>query len=57
MSSSSLRAVVELLFSFQNSYNSDGLSLLDVAVLTNNIEMVKLLIQHGAREGLECKLT
>ncbi len=38
------------------SYNSDGLSLMDVAVLTNNTEMVKLLIQHGAREGMECKL-
>ncbi|XP_046632316.1 uncharacterized protein LOC124311980 isoform X5 [Daphnia pulicaria] len=36
-----------------NSYNSDGLSLMDVAVLTNNTEMVKLLIQHGAREGME----
>lgn len=29
---------------------------MDVAVLTNNTEMVKLLIQHGAREGMECKL-
>ena len=38
------------------SSNSDGLSLMDVAVLTNNTEMVKLLIQHGAREGMECKL-
>ena len=38
-----------------SSYNSDGLSLMDVAVLTNNTEMVKLLIQHGAREGTECK--
>ncbi|XP_045027299.1 uncharacterized protein LOC116919246 isoform X4 [Daphnia magna] len=36
-----------------NSYNSDGLSLMDVAVLTNNTEMVKLLIQQGAREGTE----
>lgn len=48
-----------LLFIFPStciySYNSDGLSLMDVAVLTNNTEMVKLLIQHGAREGMECK--
>lgn len=42
-------------FSLLNSYNSDGLSLMDVAVLTNNTEMVKLLIQQGAREGTECK--
>ncbi len=38
-----------------NSYNSDGLSLLDVALLTNNVDMVKLLAQHGATEGLQCE--
>lgn len=37
------------------SYNSDGLSLLDVAVLANSVDMVKLLVRHGAREGTECK--
>lgn len=29
--------------------------MLDVAVLTNSIDMVKLLMEHGAREGMECK--
>lgn len=40
-----------------NSCNSDRLSLLDVAVLSNNNDMVKLLIQFGAKEGKEfsCK--
>lgn len=47
---------LDVLFPFYDySYNSDGLSLLDVAVLTNNMEMVKLLTQYGAREGMECK--
>ena len=36
------------------SYNSDGISLLDVAILTNNNEMVKTLISFGAREGGQC---
>ncbi|KAK9717688.1 Ankyrin repeats (3 copies) [Popillia japonica] len=34
-----------------NSLNSDKLSPLDVAVLSNNKSMVKMLIQFGAREG------
>lgn len=38
-----------------NSYNSDGLSLLDVALLTSNVDMVKLLAKHGATEGLQCE--
>ena len=46
---------IKFIHIFFSSYNSDGLSLMDVAVLTNNTEMVKLLIQHGAREGTECK--
>ena len=40
-----------------NSYNSDGLSLLDVALLTSNVDMVKLLAKHGATEGLQCEYT
>ncbi|EDW81233.2 uncharacterized protein Dwil_GK11138, isoform B [Drosophila willistoni] len=34
-----------------NSINSDGLSALDVAVLSNNRSMTKMLLQHGAMEG------
>ncbi|XP_018321711.1 uncharacterized protein LOC108734587 isoform X2 [Agrilus planipennis] len=34
-----------------NSLNSDGLSPLDVAVLSNNRPLVKMLISFGAREG------
>ncbi|XP_064553293.1 ankyrin repeat and fibronectin type-III domain-containing protein 1 isoform X2 [Drosophila montana] len=34
-----------------NSINSDGLSALDVAVLSNNRSMTKMLLQHGALEG------
>jgi ankyrin repeat and fibronectin type-III domain-containing protein 1 len=34
-----------------NSLNSDGLSALDIAVLTNNRQMAKLLLQHGALPG------
>jgi hypothetical protein len=49
------RVTIKFIHIFFSSYNSDGLSLMDVAVLTNNTEMVKLLIQHGAREGTECK--
>uniref|UniRef100_A0A1I8MCH0 Ankyrin repeat and fibronectin type-III domain-containing protein 1 n=1 Tax=Musca domestica TaxID=7370 RepID=A0A1I8MCH0_MUSDO len=34
-----------------NSINTDGLSPLDVAVLSNNRSMTKMLLQHGALEG------
>lgn len=34
-----------------NSLNSDGLSVLDIAVLMNNRQMAKLLLQHGALPG------
>jgi ankyrin repeat and fibronectin type-III domain-containing protein 1 len=34
-----------------NSLNSDGLSALDIAVLMNNRQMAKLLLQHGALPG------
>lgn len=34
-----------------NSLNSDGLSALDIAVLMNNGQMAKLLLQHGALPG------
>ncbi|XP_046805770.1 uncharacterized protein LOC111678250 isoform X3 [Lucilia cuprina] len=34
-----------------NSINTDGLSALDVAVLSNNRSMTKMLLQHGALEG------
>ncbi|RZF48884.1 hypothetical protein LSTR_LSTR003264 [Laodelphax striatellus] len=34
-----------------NSVNSDGLSPLDVAVLSNNRQLAKMLIAFGAREG------
>ncbi|XP_041363678.1 ankyrin repeat and fibronectin type-III domain-containing protein 1-like [Gigantopelta aegis] len=34
-----------------NSLNSENLTPLDVAVMTNNIPMAKMLLQHGARES------
>lgn len=37
------------------SLNSDGLSPLDVAVLSNNRSMTKMLLQHGAVESSQCK--
>lgn len=42
-------------FCFFNSINTDGLSALDVAVLSNNRSMTKMLLQHGALEGSQCK--
>lgn len=38
-----------------NSTNSDGLSPLDVAVLSNNRSLTKMLLQYGAVEGSKCK--
>lgn len=37
------------------SINSDGLSALDLAVLSNNRSMTRMLLQHGAIEGSQCK--
>ncbi|KAL5018407.1 hypothetical protein ScPMuIL_004129 [Solemya velum] len=34
-----------------NSVNDEGLTLLDVAVMTNNIPMAKMLLLHGAKES------
>jgi hypothetical protein len=36
------------------SVNSDGLSLLDVAVLSNNRQLAKMLVTFGAQEGNQC---
>lgn len=38
-----------------NSLNSDGLSALDVAVLTNNRGLAKTLMNFGAKESRQCK--
>lgn len=38
-----------------NSVNSDGLSPLDVALLSNNRPMTKMLQQRGAKEAFQCK--
>ena len=35
--------------------NDEDLTPLDVAVLTNNVPMAKMLMQHGARENPKCK--
>ncbi|KAF7989754.1 hypothetical protein HCN44_008428 [Aphidius gifuensis] len=40
-----------------NSVNSDGLSPLDIAVLSNNKALIKILIAHGSQEGNEYKTT
>lgn len=37
------------------SLNSDGLTPLDVAVLSNNRPLTKVLLAFGAREGNKCK--
>ncbi|GBP88658.1 hypothetical protein EVAR_61026_1 [Eumeta japonica] len=39
----------------QSRLNSDGLSPLDVAVLANNKQMVRTLLEFGAREGTQCE--
>jgi ankyrin repeat protein len=36
------------------SVNSDGLSALDVAVLSNNRQLAKMLVTFGAQEGNQC---
>lgn len=38
-----------------NSVNSDGLAPLDVAVLSNNRSMTKMLLQHGATDRSQCE--
>jgi ankyrin repeat protein len=44
--------MVPLIFiCFVHSVNSDGLTPLDVAFLSNNRELVRLLLIHGATEG------
>lgn len=37
------------------SVNDEGLTLLDVAVMTNNIPMAKMLLLHGAKESPLCE--
>lgn len=39
------------LFFFLRSVNSDGLTPLDVAFLSGNQDLVRLLLMHGATEG------
>lgn len=36
-----------------SSLNSDGLTPLDIAVLSNNRLMTKMLLRHGAKENTE----
>lgn len=38
-----------------NSVNSDNLTPLDVAVLTNHRSLAKMLVAFGAQEGSHCK--
>lgn len=38
------------------SVNSDGLTPLDVAFLSNNRDLVRLLLAHGATEGKRLKI-
>lgn len=42
---------VIVFFFFVRSVNSDGLTPLDVAFLSNNRELVRLLLANGATEG------
>lgn len=46
-----VRSIVETTDVDVNSLNSDGLSALDIAVLMNNRQMAKLLLQQGALPG------
>lgn len=38
-----------------NTPNSQGLTALDVAVMTNNVPIAKLLLKAGGREGPHCE--
>ena len=46
-----VRSILETTDVDVNSLNSDGLSGLDIAVLMNNRQMTKILLQHGALHG------
>lgn len=46
-----VRSIIENTDVDVNSLNSDGLSALDIALLMNNRQMAKLLLQHGALPG------
>ncbi|KAI4904980.1 hypothetical protein NFI96_004222 [Prochilodus magdalenae] len=38
-----------------NTPNSEGLLPLDIAILTNNVPMAKILLQSGAKESPHCE--
>lgn len=38
-----------------NTPNSEGLLPLDIAIMTNNVPMAKLLLQAGAKESPHCE--
>lgn len=38
-----------------NTPNSEGLTVLDIAILTNNVPIAKILLKAGAKESLHCK--
>lgn len=38
-----------------NQPNPDEFTVLDIAVMTNNMPMSRLLLSHGARENPRCK--
>ncbi len=37
--------------------NSEDLTPLDIAVMSNHVPMAKMLMSHGARENPKCELT
>lgn len=39
-----------------NTPNSEGLLPLDIAIMTNNVPMAKLLLRAGAKESPHCEL-
>jgi ankyrin repeat protein len=40
-----------------NSCNSDGFSPLDIAVMTLNMPLIKLLQSYGSKESCNCELS
>lgn len=40
-----------------NTPNSEGLLPLDIAIMTNNVPMAKLLLRAGAKESPHCEYT
>lgn len=38
-----------------NTPNSEGLTALDIAILTNNVPIAKILMKVGAKESPHCK--